>query len=97
MLECADCRSRVSEEASRCPRCGSRRLLAPPPLLTRRGVLAGVYGGGFLLFGLWLAAAFGVQFLAFFDRALAAFGLSPAQIGAAERRQRLRDVVRDAS
>ena len=37
-----------------------------------------------------------MQFLAFFDRALAAFGLSPAQIGAAERRQRLRDVVRDA-
>jgi hypothetical protein len=96
VLECADCRSRVSDEASRCPRCGSRRLLAPPLLLTRRGVLAGVYGGGFLLFGLWLAAAFGVQFLAFFDRALAAFGLSPAQIGAAERRQRLRDAVRDA-
>jgi hypothetical protein len=96
MLECADCRARVPDEASRCPTCGSRRLLAPPPLLTRKGVLAGVYGGGFLLFGLWLAAALGVQFLAFFDRALAAFGMSPSQIGATERRQRLRDAVRDA-
>src|SRR5262245_33765735 len=74
MLECAACKAQVPEGADRCPRCGGGRLLAPPSLLQRRGVLVAVYGAGAVLGGAWLAAAFGIQFLAFGDRALAALG-----------------------
>src|SRR5262249_6131770 len=45
---------------------------------------------------LWLGAAFGVQYLAFYERALAALGYSPSQIGEEDRRIRLRDELRDA-
>ena len=96
MLECAACKAPVPEGADRCPRCGGGRLLAPPSLLQRRGVLVAVYGAGAALGGVWLAANVGIQFLAFWDRALAALGRSPSQLGARERHDRLVEAVRDA-
>jgi len=96
VLECAGCHARVSPDADRCPRCGSTHLLAPPSLLQRRPVIVGLYALVIALAVLWLGAAFGVQFLAFGDRALAGFGYSPAQIGAEERHLQLRDRLRDA-
>jgi hypothetical protein len=86
----------VSPDADRCPRCGSTHLLAPPALLQRRPVIVGVYALIAALAILWLGAAFGVQFLAFYDRALAGFGYSPSQLGAEDRRLQLRDRLRDA-
>ena len=96
MLECAGCHARVSPDADRCPRCGPTHLLAPPALLQRRPVIVGLYALAIATAVLWLGVAFGVQFLAFGDRALAGFGYSPAQIGAEERRVEPRDRLRDA-
>lgn len=59
-------------------------------------MLVAAYAGGVAVVGTWLIAVWGIQFLAFVDRAMAFFGLSWYQMGAAERRQQLRDAIRDA-
>ena len=95
MLECADCHTRIPEEVERCPRCGGR-LLAPPGLLERRAVLVALYAALGSVFAAFLLARWGIYFLAFVDRALDFFGLSPRGAGAAQRRERLADMLRDA-
>jgi hypothetical protein len=62
----------------------------------RRSALIAWYAIGLTLVGVvWGAQAF-VCFIAFVDRALALFGLSPREIGAAERRQRVDALVLEA-
>ena len=95
MLECAECQAKVSDEHESCPKCGGH-LLGPPALLQRRSFLILWYGAGLTLVGGWFLASYGAIFLAFFDRALAYFGLSPTRAGAATRRQRLFDTIRDS-
>ncbi|MBI3971069.1 MAG: hypothetical protein HY332_07240 [Chloroflexi bacterium] len=94
MLECEACRAKVPEQVDRCPACGGR-VLAPPHLLQRRWVLLLVYGAGFSLMGACTGTRVGVFFIAFFDRALEFFGLSPRRLGAAEQRDKLYDHIRD--
>ena len=95
MLECAGCHARFPDEAERCPRCGGR-LLAPPGLLERRAVLVAVYAGLGSAFAALLVARWGIVFLAFVDRALDLFGLTSRRAGAAQRRQRLAEMLSDA-
>lgn len=98
MLECAAChrRFRETDEApARCPACGGQ-LLAPPALLERRWVRWAVYGVAGTLLGLMLLVRVGTWFIAFGDRALAYFGLSPLQSSAAEQRRALDDLVQEA-
>ncbi|MDQ3701004.1 MAG: hypothetical protein M3442_08815 [Chloroflexota bacterium] len=59
-------------------------------------MLVAAYAGGVAVVGTWLIAVWGIQFLAFVDRAMAFFGVSVYQVGASERRQQLRDAIRDA-
>lgn len=94
-LRCADCRARAPDAAEQCPRCGGR-LLAPPRLVDRRSALIAWYAAGFTLGGLVYGAQAFVYFVAFWDRALAFFGRSPREIGAAERRERVQTAVLEA-
>jgi hypothetical protein len=94
-LRCADCRARAPDDAERCPRCGGR-LLAPPRLVDRRSAVIAWYALGLTLGGIVYAGQAFVYFIAFWDRALAFFGLSPREVGAAERRERVEALVLEA-
>jgi hypothetical protein len=98
MLRCERCGKRVREaevDGDRCPACGGR-LLAPPDLLQTRWFRVALYATVGTLFALMLLIRASTYFMAFVDRALAFYGLSPAQSGQADRQRQLNDLLQDA-